>query len=89
MQETPVGSVFEGLVDGVCMMLILALRRKSAEPPRPFSILDPMTQVLLACAYVVVNMGLELEELSIYGGLHSHKCQLRLGYSCLSHPAGG
>ncbi len=57
MQETPVGSVFEGLVEGVCMILILALRRKSAEPPRPLSILDPMTQVLFACACLIVGIG--------------------------------
>ena len=57
MQEIPVGSVFEGLVDGVCMMLIFALLRKSAEPPRPLSILDPMTQVLFACACFAVRKG--------------------------------
>ncbi len=48
MHETPVGSVFEGRVDGVCMILILALRKKSAEPPSPLSILEPMTQVEFA-----------------------------------------
>lgn len=70
MQETPVGSVFDGLVDGVCMMLILALRRKSAEPPRPLSILDPMTQVLFACAYLLVSTGLVLEIRNIRDKLH-------------------
>ena len=50
MQETPVGSVFEGRVEGVCMMEYLELRRKSAEPPRPFSMRLPITQVLLAWA---------------------------------------
>ena len=50
MHETPVGSVLEGRVDGVCIMLIFALRKKSAEPPNPFSILEPMTQVELAWA---------------------------------------
>jgi len=44
------GSVLDGRVDGVCMMLYLAERRKSAEPPSPFSIRLPMTQVELACA---------------------------------------
>jgi len=29
----------------VCMMLYLALRRKSAEPPRPLSMGEPITQV--------------------------------------------
>lgn len=52
MQETPVGSVFDGRVDGVCMMLYLADRKKSAEPPNPLSILEPMTQVELAWAYI-------------------------------------
>lgn len=42
MQETPCRSVLEGLVDGVCIMLIFALRKKSAEPPKPFNILEPM-----------------------------------------------
>jgi len=32
------------------MMEYLALRKKSAEPPRPFNILDPITHVLLAWA---------------------------------------
>ena len=44
------GSVLDGRVDGVCIMLIFALRKKSAEPPKPFSILEPMTQVELAWA---------------------------------------
>ena len=61
MQETPVGSVFEGLVDGVCMILIFALRKKSAEPPRPLSILDPITQVLFACACLVISIRSSLE----------------------------
>jgi len=50
MQDTPVGSVLDGRVDGVCMIEYLALRKKSAEPPRPFNIRDPMTQVLFAWA---------------------------------------
>ena len=50
MHETPVGSVLDGRVDGVCIMLIFALLKKSAEPPKPFSILEPMTQVELAWA---------------------------------------
>jgi len=33
---------------GVCIIEILALRKKSADPPRPFSILLPLTQVELA-----------------------------------------
>lgn len=52
MQETPVGSVFVGLVLGVCMILYFALRKKSADPPSPLSILEPMTQVLFAWAYM-------------------------------------
>ena len=44
------GSVLDGRVDGECIMLIFALRKKSAEPPKPFSILEPMTQVELAWA---------------------------------------
>ena len=51
-----VGSVFEGRVDGVCMMLIFALRKKSAEPPKPFNILEPMTQVELAWAYISLSL---------------------------------
>lgn len=50
MQLTPCGSVLLGLVLGVCMMLYLALLKKSALPPNPFSIRLPITQVLLACA---------------------------------------
>lgn len=50
MHDTPVGSVLDGRVDGVCIMLIFALRKKSAEPPKPFNILEPMTQVELAWA---------------------------------------
>ena len=61
MQETPVGSVFEGLVEGVCIILIFALRRKSAEPPRPLSILDPTTQVLFACACLIISIHLRSE----------------------------
>ena len=48
MQDTPVGSVFVGRVLGVCIMEYLAERRKSAEPPRPFSIREPITQVEFA-----------------------------------------
>ena len=48
MQLIPVGSVLVGRVLGVCIMEYLAERRKSAEPPRPFSMREPMTQVLLA-----------------------------------------
>lgn len=48
MQLTPVGSVLEGRVLGVCMMEYLAERRKSAEPPSPLSMREPSTQVLLA-----------------------------------------
>lgn len=55
MQETPVGSVLDGLVLGVCMMEILLLRKKSAEPPRPFKILEPMTHVELAWAYISLD----------------------------------
>jgi hypothetical protein len=50
MQLTPVGSVLDGRVLGVCMIEYLAERRKSAEPPRPLSMREPITQVLLACA---------------------------------------
>ena len=45
-----VGSVLVGRVDGVCIILIFALRKKSAEPPKPFNILEPMTQVEFAWA---------------------------------------
>lgn len=51
-----VGSVFDGRVDGVCMMLIFALRKKSADPPKPFNILEPMTQVELAWAYISLSL---------------------------------
>lgn len=51
-----VGSVFEGRVDGVCIMLIFALRKKSAEPPKPLSILEPITQVELAWAYISLSL---------------------------------
>lgn len=50
MQLTPVGSVFDGLTDGVCIIEIFAFLRKSAEPPRPFNILLPETLVEFACA---------------------------------------
>ena len=36
-------------------MEILLLRKKSAEPPRPFKILEPMTHVELAWAYISLN----------------------------------
>lgn len=48
MHEIPVGSVFDGRVDGVCMIDIFALRKKSADPPSPLSILEPMTHVEFA-----------------------------------------
>ena len=51
-----VGSVFDGRVDGVCIILIFALRKKSAEPPKPFNILEPMTQVELAWAYISLSL---------------------------------
>lgn len=56
MHETPWGSVLDGRVDGVCIMLIFALLKKSAEPPKPFNILEPMTQVELACAYISLSL---------------------------------
>ena len=77
MQDTPVGSVLEGRVDGVCMMLYFALRRKSAEPPRPLSILEPMTQVEFAWAYmslVFVSLG--------SGQRLGRRRTLQLEYSC-------
>ena len=48
IQLRPVGSVLVGLVEGVCMILYFADLKKSAEPPKPFNILLPMTQVLFA-----------------------------------------
>ena len=56
MQDTPVGSVLDGRVEGVCIILILALRKKSAEPPRPLSIREPMTQVEFAWAYMSLEL---------------------------------
>lgn len=50
MQLRPVGSVFVGRVEGVCMMEYFADLKKSAEPPKPFNILLPITQVLFAWA---------------------------------------
>lgn len=50
IQLTPWGSVLDGRVEGVCMMLYFDERRKSAEPPKPFSMREPITQVELACA---------------------------------------
>ena len=56
MHETPWGSVLDGRVDGVCIMLVFALLKKSAEPPKPFNILEPITQVELACAYISLSL---------------------------------
>lgn len=57
MHVIPVGSVLDGRVLGVCIIEYLEERKKSAEPPKPFNIREPITHVLLACAYMSISTG--------------------------------
>lgn len=53
----PVGSTLLGRADGVCIILNLAFRKKSLEPPIPFNIPDPHTKVELAWPYISNSTG--------------------------------
>jgi hypothetical protein len=53
----PVGSTLLGRAEGVCIILNLAFRKKSLEPPIPFNIPDPHTMVELAWPYISNSTG--------------------------------
>jgi hypothetical protein len=74
----PVGSVLVGRAEGKCMMEYLALRRKSAEPPRPLSIREPKALVLCAPPrWLKVSRDTFRPWTAMFSRSRGRKCRLR------------